>query len=109
MLKTKKLAVVSTFLFLGLLLFTNVAFGADAGQVEKKVTNAGNIIKGILSGLIVLAGVCVGSWIVIKRMKDADNAREKSEIYSGIGRIAGLVALGAALPWLLPWVFSLFQ
>ncbi|QHK46545.1 CagC family type IV secretion system protein [Staphylococcus aureus] len=109
MLKSKKIAIVSTLLVFGLLLFTNVTFAADAGQVEQKVNNAGNIIKGILSGIIVLVGVCVATWISIKRMKDADNPREKSELYSGIGRVAGLIVLAGALPWLIPWLYGLLQ
>jgi len=48
---------------------------ANAGQVQQKITNAGNIVKTILSSLVVLAGICAGLFIVIKRMKDADNAR----------------------------------
>ncbi|MFT9184606.1 MAG: CagC family type IV secretion system protein, partial [Lacticaseibacillus paracasei] len=45
---------------------------------------------------------------VIKRMPDADDPREKSEVYHAVGRVAGLVALAAAIIWILPWVYSLF-
>ncbi|WP_368773633.1 CagC family type IV secretion system protein [Lactiplantibacillus plantarum] len=45
---------------------------------------------------------------IIKRMPDADDPREKSEVYHAVGRVAGLVALAAAIIWLLPWVYSLF-
>ncbi len=39
-------------------------------------------------------------------MPDADDPREKSEVYHAVGRVAGLVALAAAIIWLLPWVYS---
>ncbi|WP_273755922.1 CagC family type IV secretion system protein, partial [Leuconostoc mesenteroides] len=32
----------------------------------------------------------------------------KSEVYKSLGRVAGLVALAAAIVWILPWVYSLF-
>ena len=82
--------------------------GADKGQVQQKITDAGNIIKGILSSIIVLVGICVALWIIIKRLPDADNKQEQHEVYKAVGRVMGLVALGAAIVWLLPWVYSLF-
>ncbi|MGJ3901278.1 CagC family type IV secretion system protein, partial [Lactiplantibacillus plantarum] len=52
--------------------------------------------------------VCVALFIIIKRLPDADDPREKSEVYKAVGRVAGLVALAAAIVWILPWVYSLF-
>lgn len=77
-------------------------------EVQKKLNDAGNVVKGILTGLVVLVGICVALFIIIKRMPDADDPREKSEVYKAVGRVAGLVALAAAIIWLLPFVYGLF-
>lgn len=94
----------------GYLMLTNVqmVFAADGGQIQSKLTSAANTIKGILTGIVVLIGVCVALFIIIKRLPDADDPREKGEAYKSLGRVAGLVALAAAVVWLLPWVYSLF-
>ena len=81
---------------------------ADATQVEAKLQSAGNIVQSLLTGLVVLVGVCVALFIIIKRLPQADNPHEKNEVYQAIGRVAGLVALAAAIVWLLPWVYGLF-
>ncbi|CUR64595.1 CagC family type IV secretion system protein [Leuconostoc gasicomitatum] len=103
-------STVTTISTVGYLILVNapVAFASDASEVQSKLTDAGNTIKGVLTALIVLVGICVSLWIIIKRMPDADDPREKSEVYKSVGRVAGLVALSAIIVWLLPWVYSLF-
>ena len=107
--KVKALATTGvTAIYLGLM-NTRVVLAADGGEVQSKLTSAGKTIQGILTGLVVLVGICVALFIIIiKRMPDADDPREKSEVYHAVGRVAGLVALAAAVIWLLPWVYSLF-
>lgn len=83
-------------------------FADSASEVQSKLTDAGNTVKSVLTGLVVLVGIVVALWIIIKRMPDADDPREKSEVYKSVGRVAGLVGLAAAVIWLLPWVYSLF-
>lgn len=87
---------------------SSVVLAASGGQVQSKLTQAANTVQSILTGLVVLVGICVALFIIIKRMPDADDPREKSEVYHAVGRVAGLVALAAAVIWLLPWVYSLF-
>ncbi|MDN6165572.1 MAG: CagC family type IV secretion system protein [Tetragenococcus koreensis] len=85
------------------------AFAAsDGGEVEEKVTDAANQVQGILTGLIVIVGICVALFIIIKRLPSADDPREKSEVFKSIGRVISMVALGAAIVWILPWVYNLF-
>lgn len=92
-----------------LLFNVQMVLADDKGaEVQKKLNDAGNVVKGILTGLVVLVGICVALFIIIKRMPDADDPREKSEVYKAIGRVAGLVALAAAIIWLLPFVYGLF-
>lgn len=106
--KVKALAISGTTTFYLGLRYAQVAFAADGGEVKSKLADAGKTIQGILTGLVVLVGICVALFIIIKRMPDADDPREKSEVYHAVGRVAGLVALAAAIIWILPWVYSLF-
>ncbi|WP_034536333.1 CagC family type IV secretion system protein [Carnobacterium inhibens] len=110
MFKKRKLTIVSAIVATGLTVMSHpaIVYGASAGQVEAKLQNAGDIVQGILTGLVVLVGTVVGLFIIIKRMPAADNPHEKNEVYQAVGRVAGLVALAAAIIWLLPWVYSLF-
>lgn len=79
-----------------------------ASEVESKITDAANTIKGILTGVVCVVAICVSLFIIIKRMPDADNPQEKHELYRGVGRVWGLVALAAACIWIIPWVYGLF-
>lgn len=81
---------------------------ANGEEVQSKVSNALTTVQGVLTALLVTVGIVCALWIIIKRLPDADDPREKSEVYKSVGRVAGLVALGAAVVWLLPWVYSLF-
>lgn len=89
--------------------YPNVAYASSAGEVQSRLTEAGNTIQQLLTGLIVIVGICVALWIIIKRMPSADDPQEKSEVYKAVGRVLGLVAIGAAIVWVVPWVYSLFQ
>ncbi|WP_105957317.1 CagC family type IV secretion system protein [Apilactobacillus quenuiae] len=109
--KQQKLKIVLTTFGATIYLFlmnNQLVLAADGGQIKGKLTQAGKTIQGILTGLVVLVGICVALFIIIKRMPDADDPREKAEVYHAIGRVAGLIALAAAVIWLLPWVYSLF-
>lgn len=86
----------------------SISVFADATEVQSKITNAANTIKGILTGIVCVVAVCVSIFIIIKRMPDADNPQEKHELYRGVGRVWGLVALAAACIWIIPWVYDLF-
>ena len=78
----------ATAIYLGLM-NAQVVLAADGGEVKSKLTSAGKTIQGILTGLVVLVGICVALFIIIKRMPDADDPREKSEVYHAVGRVAG--------------------
>ena len=83
-----------TAIYLGLM-NTQVVLAADGGEVQSKLTSAGKAIQGILTGLVVLVGICVALFIIIKRMPDADDPREKSEVYHAVGRVAGFGLSGS--------------
>ena len=86
-----------------------IAFADKKGdEVQKKLSDAIGIIQGVLTGLIVAVGIVVALWIIIKRLPSADDPQEKNEVYKALGRVGGLVALGAAIVWILPWLYGLF-
>ena len=80
----------------------------NVSDVQSRLTDAGNQIQQLLTGLVVLVGIIVSLFIIIKRMPSADDPQEKNEVYKAVGRVLGLVAMGAALIWIIPWVYSLF-
>lgn len=65
-------------------------------------------MKGILTALVVLVGICATLFIIIKRMPSEDDPYEKNEVFKSVGRVCALVALVAAIIWLLLWLYSLF-
>lgn len=84
----------------------NVAAAVD---IQGRISSALTTVQSVLTGIVVLVGIVVGLWIVIKRMPSADDPQEKNEVYKAVGRVLGLVAISAALVWVVPWVYSLFQ
>jgi len=63
-------------------------------------------VKGILTALVVLVGICAALFIIIKRMPSADNPHEKNEVFKSVGRVCALFGLAVAVIWLLTWVYS---
>ena len=84
-------------------------YAAGAAEVQSRLTEVGNTIQTLLTSLIVIVGICVALFVIIKRMPSADDPQEKNEVYKAVGRVLGLVAIGAAIVWIVPWVYSLFQ
>ncbi len=67
--KVKALATAGgTAIYLGLI-NAQVVFAADGGEVKSKLTQAGKTIQGILTGLVVLVGICVALFIITRFVK----------------------------------------
>ena len=81
---------------------------AQASEVQGRIEGALGAVQGVLTGLIVTVGIVVSLFIIIKRMPSADDPQEKNEVYKAVGRVLGLVAIGAAVVWGVPWIYSLF-
>ncbi|MFT8487178.1 MAG: CagC family type IV secretion system protein, partial [Lacticaseibacillus paracasei] len=63
--KVKALATTgATAIYLGLM-NAQVVLAADGGEVKSKLTSAGKTIQGILTGLVVLVGICVALFIIM--------------------------------------------
>ncbi|MGJ3901306.1 CagC family type IV secretion system protein, partial [Lactiplantibacillus plantarum] len=56
--KTKITSILASVSTAGYLMLTNaqIVLAADGGEVQSKITNAANTIKGILTGIVVLVG-----------------------------------------------------
>lgn len=105
----KTLMSITGVLATASILLPETVYGASAGEVQSRLTTAGNTIQTLLTGLIVMVGIVVALFIIIKRMPSADDPQEKNEVYKAVGRVLGLVGIGAAIVWVIPWVYSLFQ
>src|SRR5699024_344270 len=81
---------------------------AQASEVQGRIEGALGAVQGVLTGLIVTVGIVVSLFIIIKRMPSADDPQEKNEVDKAVGRVLGLVAIGAAVVWVVPWIYSLF-
>ena len=87
----------------------STVYATGAGEIQSRLTEVGNTVQTLLTGLIVIVGICVALFVIIKRMPSADDPQEKNEVYKAVGRVLGLVAIGAAIVWIVPWVYGLFQ
>lgn len=104
--KLKKMGL-SLFILISTMETTTLTVFAEE-DVQKKITDAANTIKGILTAIVGTIAICVSLFIIIKQMPNADNPHEKHELYKGVGRVWGLVALAAACIWVIPWIYKLF-
>ena len=92
------------------LIFTAKVFGAEGeGDPGAKIEEGLNQVQGFLTGIIVIVGICAGVWIVLKKLPGIDDPMVKNEMFRGVGMVLAGVAIGAAMVWLVPWVFSIFQ
>lgn len=110
MMKNKKLKLALTTAFVGYLTqMNNVAYANDVGgDIQGRLTTAFTGLQAVLTSLVVIVGVTVSLFIIIKRMPSADDPQEKNEVYKAVGRVMGLVAIAAACVWVIPWVYALF-
>ena len=106
---TKSIPFFSTCSLLATIAIPKFAFAVGAEEIQSRLTEVGNTVQTLLTGLIVIVGICVALFVIIKRMPSADDPQEKNEVYKAVGRVLGLVAIGAAIVWIVPWVYGLFQ
>lgn len=102
---TKKLGMALLAISIISLVVAEPSFAADPGS---KIENGLRKVQGFLTGIVAMVGICAGIWIVIKKMPGIDDPMVKNEMFRGVGMVLAAVAVGAALVWLVPWVFQLF-
>ncbi len=77
--------------------------------MEGKINSALTAVQGILTGIVVIVGIIAITKIVIKFLPLLDDPAEKNAMWKAIGSALIAVAAGAAAPWVVPWIFGLFQ
>ena len=111
MLRDKKLIkglIITSTMISGLMTAGVVYAAPDPTTVSSKL-NAGLVaIQTILLGVIVVVGIIASAKILIAKLPSADDPHVKNEMWRGLGMVGGAVALGGALIWLIPWVYTLF-
>lgn len=85
-----------------------MAHAQSVENVESKLKGALSTIQGVLTGLVVAVGVVVSIFIIITGMPSARSPQEKDAVYKSLGQVLALVAIAAAIVWVLPWVYGLF-
>jgi preprotein translocase subunit SecE len=79
-----------------------------ASEIEAKVKEGLKQVQAFLTGIVVMVGICVGVWIIIKKLPGVDDPHTKNEMFRGVGMVFAGVGLAAALVWIVPWVYALF-
>lgn len=102
----KKIGVTAFYVAFLTVILSSTVYGADPGP---KIEEGLNKVQEFLTGIIVAVGICAGVWIVIKKLPGIDDPMVKNEMFRGVGMVLAGVAVGAALVWIVPWVFGLFQ
>lgn len=103
----KKISLTTIYVALLSFVLSNPTFAA--ANPGPKIEQGLQQIQTFLTGIIVIVGVCAGVWIVIKKLPTIDDPMTKNEMFRGVGMVLAGVAVGAALVWLVPWVYNLFQ
>ncbi|MBJ6239751.1 CagC family type IV secretion system protein [Staphylococcus aureus] len=102
----KKISLTALYVSLLSIVLSSTTFAANPGP---KIEQGLQQVQTFLTGIVVIVGVCAGIWIVIKKLPGIDDPMVKNEMFRGVGMVLAGVAVGAALVWLVPWVFNLFQ
>ncbi|MCE3336774.1 CagC family type IV secretion system protein [Staphylococcus aureus] len=102
----KKIGVTAFYVAFLTVILSSTVYGANPGP---KIKEGLNQVQEFLTGIIVAVGICAGVWIVLKKLPGIDDPMVKNEMFRGVGMVLAGVAVGAALVWIVPWVFGLFQ
>ncbi|MCM2534647.1 CagC family type IV secretion system protein [Neobacillus pocheonensis] len=103
-----KLQPIHLFVVIILCLYIIPEHAFAAGEVEAKVKEGLKQIQAFLTGIVVIVGICVGVWIIIKKLPGVDDPHTKNEMFRGVGMALAGVGLASALVWIVPWVYGLF-
>lgn len=88
-------------------LFTATPTAPSGDEISNRLENAGTTVQSVLTGLVVIVGVIFATWRVITGFPAMSNPHEKQEVYKGLGNIALLTGVAAAMVWIVPWAWSL--
>ena len=103
-----KLQPILLFTAIVLYLYAIPEHAFAASEIEAKVKEGLKQIQAFLTGIVVIVGICVGVWIIIKKLPGVDDPHTKNEMFRGVGMALAGVGLASALVWIVPWVYGLF-
>ncbi|MCY8737569.1 CagC family type IV secretion system protein [Bacillus haynesii] len=103
------LTIFATVLLLTVVFPESSYAASSTGQVKSKLNKGILAIQSVCTAIIVAIGVFAGSKIVGKFMPSLDDPHSKQEMWKSLGGVSVAVICGAAIPWILPWLFSLFK
>jgi hypothetical protein len=104
----KKLQPMLLFVVIMLSLYVMPEQVFAVSEIEAKVKEGLKQIQAFLTGIVVIVGICVGVWIIIKKLPGVDDPHTKNEMFRGVGMALAGVGLASALVWIVPWVYGLF-
>lgn len=105
--KTSKITLALGFLYF--ILLPEVSFAASTSQVKTKLNSGFMAIQGVMTGIVVVVGVIAAVKIFITYMPSLNDPHSKNEMWKSIGNVGYGVGGAAAMVWIIPWVYSLFQ
>lgn len=99
--------IIFAFTCFMFLLTPEISF-ASTGEVQSKLSTGATAIQTVLTGIVAVVGIVAALKIVVKHLPGLDDPHVKNEMWKSIGAVLLAVAAGAALVWLVPWMYSLF-
>ncbi|MGG0888916.1 CagC family type IV secretion system protein [Cytobacillus horneckiae] len=99
------LTMVALMFFVG----PEIGLASSTSTVQTKLKNGATAFQTVLTGIVVVVGIAAALKIVVKHLPGIDDPHVKNEMWKSIGAVLAAVGAGAALVWILPWVYSLFK
>ncbi|MGG3662995.1 CagC family type IV secretion system protein [Bacillus gobiensis] len=104
-----KAIAVMAFVLVAFLAVPDIGFAASTGQVQSKIRSGVTAIQTVLTGIVVVVGIAAAIKIVVKHLPGIDDPHVKNEMWKSIGGVLAAIGAAAALIWIIPWIYSLFQ
>ncbi|MFA1782406.1 hypothetical protein ACDX77_19215 [Bacillus velezensis] len=82
---------------------------ASTGQVQQKLNKGVLALQAVASFLLGGIGAFAGVKVTAKHLPSVDDAHAKTEMWKSLGAVATGVIAGAATPWIVPWLITLFK
>lgn len=104
-----KFIAVLTFACLMFFVAPEIGLASSTSTVQTKLRNGISAFQTVLTGIVVVVGIVAALKIVVKHLPGIDDPHVKNEMWKSIGGVLAAIGAAAALIWILPWVYSLFQ
>uniref|UniRef100_UPI003F49A232 CagC family type IV secretion system protein n=1 Tax=Niallia taxi TaxID=2499688 RepID=UPI003F49A232 len=85
------------------------AAASSTSNVQSKLKSAATAVQTVLTAIVVIVGIAAALKIIVKHLPSIDDPHVKNEMWKALGGVLAAVAASAAIIWIAPWVYSLFQ